>query len=292
MADWLANLYQKRVSRSLKTLYTLGFLMGSAFVLYSDLYPARPALWAFLLLFGVGLYLHRRAEKGAWHRRYLDYRALAEGLRVQVYWSMAGLSSPGAGRFAHDVFLQKQDVELSWIRHVMRTAAIKSDATSGEVAVRQPDGIEFASREWIGSEDSGQIGYYSSRTVQRSRRNALTQRVGLLALWAGIALALMLAITGSHLPDGWHDALLFSIGALTLAAAVRDAYAFRTADRELVKQYRFMHKIFSNARRRLDAATSDTERRGVLRALGDASLDEHTEWILMHRERPPEHGKF
>lgn len=292
IADWLANLYQKRVSRSLKTLYTLGFLMGSAFVLYSDLYPVRPALWAFLLLFGVGLYLHRRAEKGAWHRRYLDYRALAEGLRVQVYWSMAGLSSPGAGRFAHDVFLQKQDVELSWIRHVMRTAAIKSDATSGEAPVRHPDGIEFASREWIGRQDTGQIGYYGNRTLQRSRRNELTQRLGLLALWAGIALALLLAVAGSYLPDAWHDALLFTIGALTLAAAVREAYAFRTADRELVKQYRFMHKIFSNARRRLDAATSDAERRGVLRALGDAALDEHTEWILMHRERPPEHGKF
>lgn len=292
MADWLANLYQKRVSRSLKTTYTVGFLMGSAFVLYSDLYPAQPVLWAFLLLFGVGLYLHHRAEKGAWHRRYLDYRALAEGLRVQVYWSMAGLSSPGGGRFAHDVFLQKQDVELSWIRHVMRTAAIKSDAVSGDMSGRQPDGIEFASREWIGTADSGQIGYYGNRTLQRSRRNELTQRVGLVALWVGILLALSLALMGNYLPDEWHDVLLFSIGALTLAAAVREAYAFRTADRELVKQYRFMHKIFSNARRRLDAATSDAERRGVLRALGDAALDEHTEWILMHRERPPEHGKF
>jgi hypothetical protein len=53
-----------------------------------------------------------------------------------------------------------------------------------------------------------------------------------------------------------------------------------------------MHRIFSNARRRLDTASSDAERRGILRALGDAALDEHTEWILMHRERPPEHGKL
>lgn len=292
IADWLANLYQRRVTRSLRTLYTVGFFMGLAFVLYSDLYPATPVLWAFLLLFAAGVYLHRQAERGAWHRRYLDYRALAEGLRVQVYWSMAGLSSPGGGRFAHDAFLQKQDVDLSWIRHVMRNSAIKSDAAPPGSEARWPDGVEFASREWVGRADSGQIGYYANRALQRARRNANTERMGRLALWTGIGVAVVLAIIAARLPEQWHDVLLFTVGALTLAAAVREAYAFRTADKELVKQYRFMHRIFSNARRRLDAAASDAERRGILRALGDASLDEHTEWILMHRERPPEHGKL
>ena len=62
---------------------------------------------------------------------------------------------------------------------------------------------------------------------------------------------LIIAVIASRLPEIWHDVLLFSVGALTLAAAVREAYAFRTADKELVKQYRFMHRIFSNARRRL-----------------------------------------
>jgi hypothetical protein len=46
-----------------------------------------------------------------------------------------------------------------------------------------------------------------------------------------------------------------------------------------------MHRIFHNARRRLDAAESDDEKRRVLRILGDAALEEHSEWILMHRER-------
>ena len=293
IADWLANLYQRRVTGSLRLLYTVAALMGLAFVLYSDLYPARPMLWIFLALFAVGVYLHRRAERGAWHRRYLDYRALAEGLRVQVYWSMAGLSSPGGGRFAHDNFLQKQDVELSWIRHVMRTAALKSDAEGGGGDPGQaPDGVEFAVREWIGTKASGQIAYFARRALERSRRNLLTERLGRLALWAGIAVAFALAALASVLPEAWHDILLFTVGALTLVAAIREAYAFRKADKELVKQYRFMHRIFVNARRRLDVAESDAERRSVLRALGDAALDEHAEWILMHRERPLEHGKL
>ncbi|MEJ2514790.1 MAG: hypothetical protein P8102_06130 [Gammaproteobacteria bacterium] len=76
IADCLANLYQLRVTYSLRTLYSLAALMGLAFVLYSDLYPARPMLWLFLVLFAAGVYVHRQAERGQWHRRYLDYRAL------------------------------------------------------------------------------------------------------------------------------------------------------------------------------------------------------------------------
>jgi hypothetical protein len=293
IADWLANLYQRRVTKSLRGLYSLAVLMGLAFVLYSDLYPARPMLWVFLVLFGAGVYMHHQADRGGWHRKYLDYRALAEGLRVQVYWSMAGLSSPGGGRFAHDNFLQKQDIELAWIRHVMRTAALTSDATTEAVGgALHVDGMAFAIREWIGTPKSGQIAYFAARAVERARRNALTERMGRIALWTGIAVAAVLAVAAAHLPDAWHDTLLFTVGALTLIAAVREAYAFRKADKELVKQYRFMHRIFLNARRRLDVAENDAERQSILRALGDAALDEHAEWILMHRERPLEHGKL
>ena len=81
------------------------------------------------------------------------------------------------------------------------------------------------------------------------------------------------------------------MGALSLVAAVREAYAYRKADKELVKQYRFMHRIYRNARLALDAARSPRERREILRALGEAALAEHAEWALMHRLRPIEHGR-
>jgi len=78
---------------------------------------------------------------------------------------------------------------------------------------------------------------------------------------------------------------------LSLLAAVREAYAYRKADKELVKQYRFMHRIYANARAALDAASSVNAKREILRALGEAALAEHAEWALMHRDRPIEHGR-
>ncbi|MEO7149687.1 MAG: hypothetical protein ABIY40_07115, partial [Rhodanobacteraceae bacterium] len=64
------------------------------------------------------------------------------------------------------------------------------------------------------------------------------------------------------------------------------------ADKELIKQYRFMHRIFAGARAALDSTSDAAEQREILRALGEAALAEHAEWAVMHRQRPLEHGKF
>jgi hypothetical protein len=79
--------------------------------------------------------------------------------------------------------------------------------------------------------------------------------------------------------------IVYMMGCVLLMVGVRQSYAKSTAESELIKQYEFMHRIFHNAQRRIDAAASDDERRRVLKFLGDASLEEHAEWILMHRER-------
>ena len=76
------------------------------------------------------------------------------------------------------------------------------------------------------------------------------------------------------------------MGALPLLAAVWSGYSYRVAERELVAQYRYMGRVFSNADRLLRVSTSDEERRQILFAIGEASFDEHGQWILRSRERP------
>ncbi len=104
--------------------------------------------------------------------------------------------------------------------------------------------------------------------------------------------AVILALFHNAVSDDWRNVLIVLMGSMPLLVAVRQAYSHKKADRELIKQYQFMHQIFLNARRRLDAATSTAERRKILKALGEAALDEHAEWILIHRERPLEHGRY
>lgn len=286
-ADWLANFYQRRVRIMFRSTYSVAAGMGLAFIAYADLPSQQYMIYVFLLLFGFGVVIHEIAQRGQWHRKYLDYRALAEGLRVQFYLQLAGVYKTIEIRFAHDSFLQKKDIELGWIRNIMRAASIPSNAQSPP-----PNGLDEVIRNWLEERKTGQLIYYCSKAQERERLSLITQRIGMACLWSGIAVAIYLALFHNELSYETRGPLIVLMGVLPLIAAVREAYAHKKAEKELVKQYRFMEKIFSNAKHQLDRAPSNREKKAILKVLGDAALGEHAEWILMHRERPLEHGKL
>jgi hypothetical protein len=113
----------------------------------------------------------------------------------------------------------------------------------------------------------------------------MTARLGTASLLTSVAVVLVLVFAGSRLPGGWADPLQVLMGAMLLLYGIRQGYAYATAERELIKQYDFMLRIFYNARRRLDNTGDPDEQRRILVALGGSALDEHAEWILMHRDR-------
>ena len=53
-----------------------------------------------------------------------------------------------------------------------------------------------------------------------------------------------------------------------------------------------MLSIYSNAQRRLAEAGDDAEKRQILLALGQSALNEHADWLLMHRERSLDEGEI
>ena len=286
-ADWLANYYQKRVRSMLFLTYTLAVAMGLAFIAYGDLPSQEYMIYVFLLLFGTGVIIYLIAQRGQWHRKYLDYRALAEGLRVQFYWQLAGVSKGAETQFAHDNFMQKQDIELGWIRNVMRAASIPRDS-----APPPSDGLSQVIRHWLEESPTGQLDYYRDKAVEREKLSRITRTIGMICLWSGMAVAVFLAFFHNQLAEEVRNPLIVLMGVLPLIAAVREAYAHKKAETELIKQYRFMERIFANAKYHIDRADSDRDKAAILRALGDAALEEHAEWILMHRDRPLEHGKL
>lgn len=287
-ADWLAIHFQKRVSNGLIATHSLAVLMGLAFIVYSEFDGLEILVLVFLLAFLAGFIIFKIGEKRQWHRKYLDYRALAEGLRVQLYWSLAGVIDVRSTEFAYDNFLQKQDVDLGWIRHVMRNASLLRSGSQQPPA----EWVEWVIERWVGNEtgDGGQLSYYRRRKVEKSNRFKRTTRLATLSLWTGILIAVVLLILGASLSDFPRHVLLVLMGILPLMAGIRDAYSHKKAEKELIKQYRFMQGVFANARRLLDGSDDVAFQRRILKALGNAALEEDAEWILMHRERPMEHS--
>jgi hypothetical protein len=287
-ADWLAVHYRRRVRTGMLLTHALAAGMGLAFILYSDVASERLYVALFLLLFALAALTHWIAERREWHRKYLDYRGLAEGLRVQLYWRLANVEIPPESSLGYDSFLQKQDVDLSWIRHAMRgTGLLRDEAFHADGAW-----LRWVIAHWVGTGEGGgsggQAAYFREGGARRERAYRTTTLLGDIALAGGLAGALALLVGGDRLPAPVHTQLLLAMGLLPLLAGIRESLSYKNADKELIKQFRFMRRLFESCRWRLDRAATDLERRHLLRALGCACLEEHAEWILLHRERPLE----
>ena len=287
-ADWLARTYQRRVNRVLRIVYLLAAAMGFTFFLYTHVSTHQVIINLFLVFFLAGMGVVLVSRRREWQRKYLDYRALAEGLRVQSYWRRAGIADLHSPSFAHDNFMHKQDAELGWIRNVMRSASLE-----GLLEPMAAPEVGAVVREWIGTTESGgQLRYFSIAAARRARLHHRAELAGLWCLWIGVGISAVLAVFSRRFDPHLQHILVSSMGILSVAAAVHEAYAYKKADKELIKQYRYMQRIFGAARRRLNNSRGVGEQQQILRTLGEAALTEHAEWTLMHRERPLEHSRL
>lgn len=286
-ADWLAIYFQRKVLFTLRITHLLAFLMGFMFILYSDVETWTYYMVAFLFFFFASAVTQRIAGKREWHRKYLDYRTLAEGLRVQFYWAVAGIANENVSKFTHDNFLQNQDPELGWIRNVMRVAGTRYDANPAG----DSKGLKFVMSEWIGDDHSGQLGYFATKLKDRLKRHRRTEILGQVSLMISVSVVLAFVMVGSYIAEAWISPLMAFMGTTLLLYAIRQGYAYATAEKDLIKQYEFMFRLFKNARRRLDSTDDPSEQRQILKAVGGSALDENAEWILLHRDRTIDQGE-
>jgi hypothetical protein len=283
VADYLANFYARLTVTTLRLVCGFALVALLFFLVFSNLPGFEQLIYPYLAFMAASIAVWWIARRADWQRRYLDYRVLAEALRVQFYWAVAGVDRPKLSRFGHDVFLKRHDLELGWIRNILRVSGLRDDATASKPS---DAGIAIAVRDWVGDETSGQWGYYRRRWPEKRRDHLLTEALGNLSLAAGLALAAWLAFAQFWFGEQPSDELITLMGLLPLFAAIRQVYAHRRAEHELINQFQFMDRILSNARRQLARATGSSERCRILFELGDAAMREHGQWIMRLRERP------
>ncbi len=277
-ADRLAAHYQRITHRVLRLTLLLAAVMALTFELYAEVLPVRAVPLGYLLCFALltlVLIWHRRLDAQA---RYLDYRALAEGLRVQFYWRLAGLTDNASASY-----LRKQLDELRWIREGLRaTGAAPPPATA------RP---ELALECWV----HGQASYYAARAKLHERRMVRIERwsrvflaVGLLAAFSLVALWDLLERLVT-----WHHWAVLVMGFAPIAAALWEAYGERIGARTQANQYARFAAIFHRAERfigRLELEEPTPSRRegelALLRELGREALIENADWVLLLRDRP------
>jgi hypothetical protein len=278
-ADALALVYQRRTLLTLRGLLSLSILAAIFFQLYGQIKTKPWGLAAgYLGSLGAAYAWYMWAKRRDYDNKYLDYRALAEGLRVLFFWRLAGLRHAVA-----DHYLRKQRGELDWIRQALRVWALvggDEDAASIPPPALKPEGnLRLILKHWV----ENQFTYFSTAALREQTKFQKLKKVSSVFFLVGLAMGLIKVFLAPEHP------ILVAIGIMVILAALVFGYAKSRALSEHAKQYARMGLIFANAKRHLEGlidAERLVEAQELIGELGKEALAENGDWVLLHRERP------
>ena len=308
VADSLAIHFQWWARRLHYLTIGLVFLAGASLALFYN----APRFWTVALpvpllpmqlaaLNGVALVsavaCYRLARRREVFVKYQDYRALAEAMRVTVFWLLAEVPAAVAQQY-----LQKQRSELDWIRDAVRAWHLARPDPAGASGAGDSDAklspqrrLALVSERWVDSQE----GFYRTRSATYVAIQRRQQRVLRPLIWTATALSIawvaILIVTNLPTYASWSGPNRMELSGIVLvttwvslmAVLLRDL-THTTAIAALVTQYQSMASLFGRAQQRLKvalAAGDRNEAREILSTLGKMALRENGDWLLMHRER-------
>jgi len=309
VADVLAMSYRRRSLSCLKSIYWIVFLAVWSFICYAHLITWGLVAAMYVLILLVAALVHQLARDQRLYAKHLDYRALAEGLRVQLFWYLCGIETA-----VPEVYLRKQRTQLEWIRTAIRSAASLASAYKCE----PPEQLNMwmrVRRLWI----LRQAAFYRFGTRKDERIHKMLDICGRCLVGVAMCIAMKLftmdwygsvrefhdlqrldfhawfAAHGEHSSAGLlHGVLIMAAATSTAAAGFLFGYSKSRAFSEQSKQYSRMGALFRTALKRLSFRSSSSllqieeDVLTILRDLGEEALNENADWVSLHRARPLE----
>ena len=236
------------------------------------------------------IFVYRRAKRNDYQNKFQDYRGLAEGLRIQFFWRLAGLDECVA-----DHYLGRHRWELEWIRNACRSSIVAANGPLGPVNDETRKLVEDC---WVEPQRS-----YLENSIHRQERRIEKFELGLsVCFWAGLAAILGLSLLIGMQARHASDLLDLLVGEkFTVPWRVPDAHHDECGSRrsrpQLCRKAR-PETPDSNVRgheAHLSALCRQTALgqrqnlpRGPCSSSGEEALMENGDWIMTHRERPLE----
>ena len=277
MADVFAIHYQRSAHRTLSLILFMAGLMALSFEIYAHLIIDRLVLALYPIFFiGItGIYfLHRKV--GA-HGKYLDYRALAEGFRVQMFWRLAGVCDTVSANY-----LLKQNDELQWIREALRG--------SNTLPVQKHD-LNLVYKHWIQDQED----YFTKCAHRQHKKLEKLERYANWLYASGLLTSIAVIVFWGFLEraQGLHHMLIVFMGFTPIVAALWINYSEKISLHAQSNQYARFAVIFNRARKIFESLHDNAEAnqlqiKKLIKELGKEALIENGDWVLMRRERPLE----
>jgi hypothetical protein len=307
LADTLALAWRKRFQRDWRVLFLLGFAAIVAFEVVTHVYQKLSFLFvAYSVIFAAVFVYLGYARRRQHQERYLDYRALAEALRVAVFWKLLGIgtslqsakspyASPAvdlsSGESVADAYPIRQPRELDWIKTSLRAIELL-DATHDHPRPQhrpEQDGYSCARNSWV----SGQAVFFGKRGPDHDHRAGKFELRSITLLLVSIVAASVLFCLErySHWHHGElrHGLVIVAVGLSAGVAAIFAGFAEKLALSAQARQYDRMRALFERARVLLpEHVEGDSFRRAqaLFAELGAEAMKETAGWVEIYRQRP------
>jgi hypothetical protein len=300
VADALAIRFQKRWLRAQLTLHALILGAFTSFLLFAD-QPKRLVRFHVIsiILVTAAMVLRTSSRRRALDALHEDYRAMAEGLRVKLFWRLAGIKDAIA-----DHYLGKQRSELDWIRNGFRGWNVEEGRQNHEKAEALDDDekrsrLGFVRKYWI----DDQLRYFRKAAESKRRSHEDIERIGRACMIGVAVLAVVLLALRVPLPAGVlkylhapmfesnFEWLAIGVEVLLAIAAILHHFNNRMAYSEHAKQYQRMASLFAHGSELLGQFLEREDYKNAyqcVKNVGDEALTENGDWVLLHRERPLE----
>ncbi len=277
-ADGLAIRMQRIYLRAWASILCLSFLAAITLQIQLNAvngWPLSVAYGAIIVIaFGVyyGIKLFRIEERD------LDYRALAEGLRVQTHWLAAGIHSPVC-----EFYLHRQQSELRWIRTAIRNVTFKAThfRPIDDDAPSLSERVSATATNWL----QDQHDYFCKVTREAQRAERRWTWAARIMLGVGVILA---AVKSSFGQSPWLAVL---VAAPAILVAIFTLHLQNRKFGPIAQQASRMVSLFECALKRLkefqeSSKPMSRELEQLLQQLGREVLAENAEWVTLHRDRP------
>ncbi len=288
LADAVARISQRRFVLDWVLLFWAGFLAIATFEIFAHFVTKWPLLLVYAGLFAFAFYWFDRARRHEHQERFLDYRALAEALRVAIYWKLAGIATSVA-----DSYPIKQPSELAWVKIVLRTLDMLHFVEAPPRVTASLVGQEAVRELWV----HGQKNYFERTSKQNHRTAEMRETQSLTALAFSPVVGVILAylMWCWHVGHGVQHFMIVVMGTLAGLAAVLAGYTEKLAHHAHARQYDRMHMLFAHALALIDTSLDTASARptaavpeieALYLELGREAMKENAEWVAIYRQRP------
>lgn len=211
---------QKKYNLFILLLAIVGTLVVGTFLIYDEA-SLSFMIFPCTLAIGIIIWICVYGNRKAYHNKYIEYRVLAEALRIQFYMSLCLKENPLVTNVC-DLYAWSQKLELIWIEKAIQALEVVNNSEKSEIDTTKVIDV------WIGNNEQpiGQLKYHNRKKIVNIKKAKKFERLSKGFQIATIAIYILIfafeiaayILKGCNISWFWEGAFIAQVSWRNFAA--------------------------------------------------------------------------